>query len=74
MRVRTINEAAAYFQELDPGTALTKTAIRRLVTTGTIPSTRIGNKYLVDVDQVAIYLQGRNATSSPLHGVIRRIG
>lgn len=38
IRTRTIREAAAYFQEADPHTSLTETAIRTLLRTGAVPS------------------------------------
>lgn len=47
--MRTINEAAVFLQQADPDTAVTKTALRRLVTSGQIPSVRVGAKYLVDL-------------------------
>lgn len=50
MRLRTITEAVRAIQELDPQTALTRTALRRWVISGEIPSTRAGRKYLVDLD------------------------
>ena len=55
---RTIKEAAIYFKTQDPGTALTETAIRTLVRTGTVPSTRIGKKYLVTLEALEDYLAG----------------
>ena len=50
MRIRTIDRAVEYFRERDPDTDLTKTALRRMVTTGQIQSVRVGAKYLVDLD------------------------
>ena len=44
VRTRTIREAAAYFQETDPHTCLTETAIRTLLRTGAVPSARVGRK------------------------------
>ena len=58
MRYRTIHEAAAWFKEQDPETALTETAIRRIVRSGEVPSTRIGRKYLVSLEALASYLAG----------------
>lgn len=55
---RTIREAAAWFKGQDPGTALTETAIRRLVRTGTVPSIRVGKKYLVNLEALEDYLAG----------------
>ena len=55
---RTIKEAAIHFKTQDPGTALTETAIRTLVRTGTVPSARIGKKYLVTLEALEAYLSG----------------
>lgn len=55
---RTIN---ALYEELiaeDPNCAITKTALRRLVTTGAIPSTRVGTKYLVCKEDLDAYFSG----------------
>lgn len=56
MRMRTIDQAAAYIQQSDPETAITKTALRRLVTTGQLPSVRVGVKYLVSLEALDAYL------------------
>lgn len=79
MRMRGIEEGFREIQANDPGTALTKTALRRLVTTGQIPSVKIGTKYLIDLDAVDRYLQGdlpqlRQEPDQPQYGAIRRIG
>ena len=59
IHTRTINEAAAWFKENDPNTALTPTAIRTLLRTGKVPSARIGKKYLVSIEALEEYLNGR---------------
>ncbi len=58
IRTRTIREAAAYFQEADPHTCLTETAIRTLLRTGAVPSARVGRKYLVTIEALEAYLEG----------------
>ena len=59
-RMRTIDKAAAWLQENDPDTALTKTALRRLVVSGQLPGVvRIGTKYLLDLDVLVDFLRGR---------------
>ena len=58
IRTRTIREAAAYFQEADPHTCLTETAIRTLLRTGAVPSVRVGRKYLVTIEALEAYLGG----------------
>ena len=62
-RMRTIDQAAAWLRESDPDTALTKTALRRLVVNGQLPSVRIGQKYLVDLDILSDYLRGSTPTA-----------
>lgn len=77
MRVRTINEAARWVKEVDPDTALTPTAIRRLVTRGEIPSRRAGNKYLLDLDTLERFMAGelqQQPAPAPGFGAIRPVG
>ena len=57
--MRTINEAAVFLQQADPDTAVTKTALRRLVTSGQIPSVRVGAKYLIDLSALDEFLGGQ---------------
>ena len=52
MRLRTIDETAAMLRAQDPKSALTKTALRRMVVTGQLPSVTVGAKYLIDVDRL----------------------
>lgn len=59
MRMRTIDKGYAEMITSDPGLCLTKSAFRRMVVTGQIPSTKIGTKYLIDLDQVELYMTGR---------------
>lgn len=78
MRMRSIEEAFAQIRCSDPGTALTKTALRRLVTTGQIPSVRIGAKYLVALEAVERYMEGGTVAADaekapPPLGVVRRV-
>lgn len=58
VRTRTIKEAAAYFREGDPQTCLTETAIRTLLRSGTVPSVKVGKKYLVSLEALESYLMG----------------
>ena len=68
-RMRTINQAAAWLQQNDPETALTKTALRRLVTSGKLPSVRVGQKYLISLEALEDYLHG----TAPLPAVVQGI-
>ena len=68
-RMRTIDQAAAWLQENDPGTAFTKTALRRLVVSGKLASVKVGQKYLINLDTMEEYLQG----SSPMPMMVQGI-
>ena len=57
-RMRTIDQAAEWLRANDPETAFTKTALRRLVTTGELPCVRVGQKYLVSLETLEDFLQG----------------
>lgn len=61
-RVRTIQGAYNEIKAADPGTDITLTAIRRAVSSGEIPSRRVGArggwKYYVDLDKVIEYFTG----------------
>lgn len=77
MRMRTIEQAAGYIKANDPETAVTKTALRRLVVAGAIPSVRVGQKYLVSLEAVDNYLAGATHVPEPvraLSGGIRPVG
>jgi len=66
-RMRTISEAIKEIRETDPQTALTQTALRRMVKIGEIPSVRAGCKYLVNLDTLFEYLSNppNTADKSP---------
>ncbi len=51
-KIRSIKQAADYFKELDPDTQITEYTLRKLVSSGTIPSVKSGNKNLVNLDQI----------------------
>ena len=63
-RMRTIREAAQLVRAADPDTALTETAIRRLLTTSALPSVRVGVKYLLDIDTLEAFLAGGSRAMS----------
>lgn len=74
MRMRTIDQAAEYVKASDPETALTKTAIRRLVVTGRLQSVRVGQKYLVSLEVLDGYLSGHGTVEHKHRpGVIRPV-
>lgn len=63
--MRTIDAAWKHVKEMDPDTSLTKSALRRLVISGTIPHTRIGSKYLVCLETLDEFLKGQTAEKPP---------
>ena len=50
--MRTIDNAYAEIKALDPSTDFTKRALRRMVATKEIPTTKIGNKNLINLDRL----------------------
>ena len=69
-RMRTIPQAAAWAKETDPQTALTQTALRRLVLTGEIPHVAVGKKRLVALEDLESYLeQGHGQLPATVTGV-----
>ena len=76
MRMRTIDKGFEEIISKDPGTNLSKTAWRRLITSGEIPSVCIGTKRLVNMDIAEQYLttgEPERTTPLPIQGTIRRI-
>lgn len=75
--MRTIDAAHAELIAADPGCELTKTALRRLVITGRVPSVRIGEsrngKYLVDIDQLEANLFRLVEPEPLVSGLLRRV-
>ena len=51
-RMRTIDNAYAEIKMLDPNTDFTKRALRRMVAKKEIPTTKIGNKNLINLDRL----------------------
>ena len=67
--VLTVESAAKLYE----GTALTPSAIRRLVRSGEIPSRRVGTKYLITVAAIEGWLNSTPEQSGPLRSHIRRV-
>lgn len=74
MRMRTIDQAYAELRAADPHCALAKTALRRMVVSGRIPSIRVGPKYLLDIDRLEECLFTPEKAESPTTpGGLRRL-
>ncbi len=58
-RMRTIKEAVAEFKAIDPATAINETYLRRLILSGQVPHVKAGNKYLLNMEVLSVYLEGQ---------------
>ncbi len=74
-RMRTAPEAIAELKKVDPETAFTLRALRRMMNTGEIPVVKVESKRLVNLDTLFEYLGATvaNPTSSEDSGRVRRI-
>lgn len=73
-RMRTIPQAAAWMRENDPCTALTQTAIRRMVLSGQLPHVAVGNKRLVALEDLELCLErGCTIPNTTERGAIRPV-
>lgn len=57
-RMRTAEGALQIIKEQDPDTAVSLRFIRRLISTGELPSIPVGRKKLINVDALLEYLAG----------------
>lgn len=75
-KMRTLPEAVTLLKELDPGTAVTLTALRRMVKRGELPAVEIASKRLINFDMLLDKLSNPPAAVSDRgeYGTIRRIG
>jgi len=67
--VFTIKTATKHYEE----TALTESAIRRLVRSGEIPSRKVGAKYLITATAIENWLNSVSGQTEPAPGDIRRV-
>lgn len=74
-RMRTIKQTIQELKAMDSETAFTETALRRAISSGAIPHLRAGNKILVNLDSVELYLSGQLIAPDKLHteGKIRAL-
>ena len=70
-RWRKIREAYADIKAADPHTALSESAIRRMVQRGDIPSYKIGTHYLINLDDLDSLCNPQDTASGA--SVIRRL-
>lgn len=76
-RMRTAPQAIAEIKKLDPDTAFTLTALKRMMKQGKIPVVQIESKRLVNLDALLSILANGTSCQAPEsnnYGIIRRIG
>lgn len=72
-RMRTLPQAAEYLRQVDPESALTFSALRRLVLAGAIPHVAVGSKRLVALEDIEQFLETGTVSPSPVVGSIRPV-
>jgi hypothetical protein len=63
--MRSIKDTAKYFRENDPNTEITEFTLRKMISEGTIPAIKTGNKYLLNLD-VILGLFGSDQVNSDM--------
>jgi len=76
-RMRTLPKAAAMLREIDPDTAFTLTALRRMVKRGEIVAVEVASRRLVNYDALLEHLAGQGVPTPQVEmsaaGTIRRV-
>ncbi|MCL1986687.1 MAG: helix-turn-helix domain-containing protein [Firmicutes bacterium] len=82
-KMRTIPEAIKELKTLDPNNSLTQSILYRLTKSGELPSVKVGQKTLVDIDVLISYLTNsqhkkppktnNNPRADPEYGKVRKI-
>lgn len=77
-KMRTAEQAIEELKRVDPETALTVRAVRRMISSGEIPHIKVGTKLLIDFNGLCSYLSGDNQpariqSEEARSGNIRRI-
>ncbi len=57
-KMRTAEQAIEELKKVDPETALTVRAVRRMISSGEIPHIKVGTKLLIDFNGLCSYLSG----------------
>lgn len=57
-KVRTIKGAIEDIRRQDPATPLTASVLRRWILSGALPAIKSGNKYLINMEVLARFLEG----------------
>ena len=75
-RMRTAPQAIAELKKIDPDTAFTLRALRRMMNNGEIPVVNVQSKRLINFDMLLSILANGTARTAPdqdTYGTIRRI-
>jgi len=74
-RMRTINQAASYFKERDPATALGAWNIRQLILSKKVKCHKSNSRYLINLDLLEEYLANppEEETLVEEYGTLRKV-
>lgn len=59
MEIRTIKDAAEEIRRQDPKTPISSGLLRRWILSGALPALKSGNKYLINMETLAHFLEGQ---------------
>lgn len=57
-RIRSIPEAVKEIKMVDPNTSVSEYCVRQLVINGIVPASKVGRKFMIDLDVLQAYLGG----------------
>lgn len=60
-RIRTLREAAAHFQQQDPGSYISEAFLRKQLRLGRLPFFKSGNRALLNLDEIEDILSALSA-------------
>lgn len=74
-RMRTIHQAAVYFKELDPDTAICEWNIRQLILSKKVKFYKSNSRYLLNLDHLESYFENIPEEDFPVveYGKLRKI-
>lgn len=74
IRMRTVHQIVDYFKENDPDTRVNSWMIYSMLRSGQLNHLKVGNKYLIDLDQFIEFLRtGQNITNDSINNINERI-
>lgn len=72
-RMRTIPQAYALLKEVDPDTSVSMRGLRKIISSGDIPTVKINNKVLINFDFLLRYLSCYNNSATGANCIEREV-